>query len=125
MPGFKKNVIRPAILKDLAYARASYESVYGTIVSDWKKEPNGVLSLAVTVPPNTTADVSVPKFDYNTKDWVIQESQGLCWQKGAYVSGIPGIAGGADDGECITFNVGAGRYIFRAGVAGAVGVVSH
>ena len=43
----------------LTYARATYDSIHGRIVSDWKLE-NGQFVYHVTVPANTTATVYVP-----------------------------------------------------------------
>ncbi len=58
-PGFKKIIIRPAIVGDLTWVRASYRSLYGPIVSHWRRDGH-TLSLSVTLPPNTTATVVVP-----------------------------------------------------------------
>jgi alpha-L-rhamnosidase len=57
--GFKKIQIKPQPAGDLTWAKGSYESVYGTISSDWRKE-NGGLVLNVQIPVNTTAEVWVP-----------------------------------------------------------------
>jgi alpha-L-rhamnosidase len=58
-PGFKHFYVRPAVVGDLSSARASYRSIRGEIASDWRIE-NGTFKLSVTVPPGTTATVSVP-----------------------------------------------------------------
>jgi alpha-L-rhamnosidase len=58
-PGYKKFIIRPAILCELTWVKADYESVYGKISSSWQREGDK-LTLSVTVPPNTTAEVYVP-----------------------------------------------------------------
>ena len=58
-PGFKHFFVRPAVVGDLSFARASYRSIRGTIVSDWRIE-SGTFKLSVTVPPGTTATVFVP-----------------------------------------------------------------
>ncbi|UCF15135.1 MAG: family 78 glycoside hydrolase catalytic domain [Phycisphaerales bacterium] len=57
-PGFKKIIIRPRP-GDITYARASYESINGTIVSDWKLEGKA-FRLKITIPANTTATVHIP-----------------------------------------------------------------
>lgn len=51
--------IKPAEVGDLTFAKAKYRSIHGEIISDWKIE-NGTFKLSVTVPPGTTATVSVP-----------------------------------------------------------------
>jgi hypothetical protein len=58
-PGFKKIVIHPAIVGDLAWVKGTYDSVRGPITTEWKREA-GRLTLAVTIPPNTTAAVFLP-----------------------------------------------------------------
>ena len=58
-PGFKHFVIKPALVGDLTFAKATYRSIHGEIVSDWRIE-NGTFKLSVTVPPGTTATVFVP-----------------------------------------------------------------
>jgi hypothetical protein len=61
-PAYKKVVIKPATPGDLAWVKASYNSVYGKIESHWIVE-KGKLSLNVVIPPNTTAVVYVPVKD--------------------------------------------------------------
>jgi alpha-L-rhamnosidase len=61
-PGFKKIMIKPQIVGDLTGANVAYESPYGRIVSNWKREGDKV-SMEVTIPPNTTATVYVPATD--------------------------------------------------------------
>ena len=58
-PGFKKIMLKPQPAAGLAWAKGSYRSVYGEIVSDWKV--NGQqFSWSITIPPNTTAMVCIP-----------------------------------------------------------------
>ena len=122
-PGFKKSIIRPYIPEDLTYAKASMKTMHGTIISDWKKEANGSFTFNVTIPANTTADIHVPKINYSTNDWAIQEKQGLCWQNGAWVPNTPGITLGLEEGEYIVFQVGSGEYRFQAGPEALLPVV--
>ena len=58
-PGFKRIVINPQPAGDLTWANASYDSIRGLIASHWTKQ-DGRFTLSVTLPPNTTATVSVP-----------------------------------------------------------------
>ncbi len=58
-PGYKHFFVKPAPVGDLTFARASYRSIHGEIVSDWRIE-NGRFRLSVTVPPGTTATVVLP-----------------------------------------------------------------
>jgi hypothetical protein len=58
-PGFKKIIIHPAIVGDLTWVKGQYDSVRGLITTEWRRE-GGRLTLAVTIPPNTTAEVFLP-----------------------------------------------------------------
>ncbi len=57
-PGYKKIVIRPRP-GGITHASASYRSINGTIVSDWKLQGDK-FRLNVTIPANTTATVHIP-----------------------------------------------------------------
>ena len=63
-PGFKKFILapQPDSSSGLTWARGSYDSVYGHIVSNWKCE-NGYFTLLAVIPYNTTAMVYVPTKD--------------------------------------------------------------
>ncbi|HUJ09212.1 MAG TPA: family 78 glycoside hydrolase catalytic domain [Verrucomicrobiae bacterium] len=58
-PGFKKIIINPQPVDNLKWAKASYDSIRGTIVSNWKHDGDK-FTLNVTIPANTTATVFVP-----------------------------------------------------------------
>ncbi|RYE16873.1 MAG: alpha-L-rhamnosidase, partial [Sphingobacteriales bacterium] len=58
-PAFKKIVIKPIIGGKLTWAEGSYNSPYGKIISKWKIADNK-LTMDVTIPKNTTADIYVP-----------------------------------------------------------------
>ena len=58
-PGFKKIIIKPAIVGELTWVKAYFDSSYGRIVSNWQRDGN-LLTMDVTIPPNTTAMVYVP-----------------------------------------------------------------
>lgn len=57
-PGYKNIIIAPHIGGDLDYVKASYESIYGTIVTGWNKNENQV-ELSVCIPANTTAAIKL------------------------------------------------------------------
>jgi alpha-L-rhamnosidase len=58
-PGFKRIVIKPQPVGDVTWARASYDSIRGRIMSDWRRTSDEFL-LKVTIPPNATAAVFLP-----------------------------------------------------------------
>ena len=58
-PGFKHIILKPAVVGDLKWVKAHYDSPYGRIGSEWKYE-RGTFTWKVSVPPNSTATVYVP-----------------------------------------------------------------
>ena len=61
-PGFKKFLIKPAIVGDLTWVKCGYDSIHGRIVSDWKRD-GSKLTMELTIPINTDATVYVPAKD--------------------------------------------------------------
>jgi alpha-L-rhamnosidase len=62
-PGFKSIVIKPFPGGEMKEVKASYESLYGTIRSEWKIE-GGKFKLKVEIPVNTKATIKVPSVDH-------------------------------------------------------------
>jgi alpha-L-rhamnosidase len=58
-PGFKRFVVKPAVVGDVTFARFKYQSIHGEIITDWRID-NGTFRLSVTVPPGSSATVIVP-----------------------------------------------------------------
>lgn len=59
-PGYKKIKIAPVPNKPLTSAEASVNTPYGKASSTWKLE-NETFKLDVVIPPNTTAEIHIPK----------------------------------------------------------------
>jgi hypothetical protein len=88
--------IQPKVVGDLTFVRGSYETPQGTARSEWTRE-DGRLRLAVTVPPNTAADVWVPRL-------------------GGSVAGAPHRAQFLRiDGDYAVYGVMSGSYAFTTG----------
>lgn len=58
-PGFKNIIIRPAIVGELTWVKAHYDSIHGRIVSRWQRDGDQ-LTMEITIPANTAATVFVP-----------------------------------------------------------------
>jgi alpha-L-rhamnosidase len=101
-PGFKRIVIKPAVVGDLVWVKAAYGSPHGRIASAWKRE-GAHLTLEVTIPANTTATVFVPTTDASS---VTEGGRPLA--RVATVTALPAQAGAA------VFAVGSGRYVFSS-----------
>jgi alpha-L-rhamnosidase len=57
--GFDKIILRPRPVADLAWVKASYNSVRGRIVSDWRRDSGG-LRFHVGIPVGATATLFLP-----------------------------------------------------------------
>ncbi len=99
-PGFKQIIMKPSFVNGLNFVNASYQSVYGTIKSNWRKEGN-LFTWNITIPPNTTALVYLPA---SSKNEVLEggkkagDAQGITFKKIA-------------DGK-VVFEIGSGNYSF-------------
>ncbi|WP_269227195.1 glycoside hydrolase family 78 protein [Flavobacterium eburneipallidum] len=58
-PGFKQIIMKPDFNAGLTFVNASYESVYGLIKSDWKKNKTNLV-WKITIPANSSALVYLP-----------------------------------------------------------------
>jgi len=101
-PGFHHIEIRPYQPAGLSSVKASHQSMYGRIASAWKRE-NGVLTMEVTVPANTTATIWVPAASEN------DVTEGL-----GPASKARGIKFLRMDAGAAVFAAGSGSYVFRA-----------
>ncbi len=57
---FKQLLMEPKFPEGLSHVNASYNSVYGEIKSEWKKQ-DGAFSWNITIPANTSAIVKLPQ----------------------------------------------------------------
>jgi alpha-L-rhamnosidase len=92
-PGWKVIDIRPVPGGGLTSAKATLDSPYGAIVSDWQIS-GGTFTLSVTVPVNSTATVYLP------------------YTEGVQLDGSAPPAPGADGG----YSIASGTYVFTATV---------
>jgi alpha-L-rhamnosidase len=61
-PGYKHFYLRPVPTARIDHSHAAYESPYGTIISDWKLEPDGY-SYHFKIPANTSATLTLTHKD--------------------------------------------------------------
>ncbi|WP_456695891.1 family 78 glycoside hydrolase catalytic domain [Aeromicrobium sp. P5_D10] len=100
--GYKQSRIAPEVGGGLTSGHGTYESVYGTISSDWKAEGKN-LDLDVKIPVNTTSKVVIPAGNLTA---VTEGGKPL-----ADVDGVSDIE--FADG-IVTFTAGSGSYSFRS-----------
>jgi len=89
-PGFKKIVIKPAIMGGLTSAEATYNSVTGLIMNQWSVSGNQI-TMNVTIPPGATATVYLPTLGTNLSQLAVQESGVTIWTNGATAATAPGV----------------------------------
>ena len=100
-PGYKHIIIDPSQGGGFDYINASFDSVYGKIVSNWRYTDNSTLAMDVTIPANTTATVSIPAADAAT----VQES-------GKAASENKNLTFVKMEGGKAVYSAGSGNYHF-------------
>lgn len=101
-PAFKRFTLRPRPGGGLTHAKAEYRSIRGPITCGWRLNDH-VLTLDITIPPNTTATVHVAVSDGTQ----ITES-------GRPVSEAPGVTFLREEDGAAVFEVESGQYRFIA-----------
>jgi alpha-L-rhamnosidase len=99
-PGFRNIIIKPNVVGDLHWVESSYDSVYGRIVSNWRRR-DSQLVMEVTIPANATATVYVPAKD----------SAGVT-ESGKPAAQAEGVKFLRLEGDYAVFGVGSGKYRF-------------
>lgn len=99
---YKEIVIKPEMVGDLTWAKASYQSSYGEIRSEWEKSATSV-KMNVTIPANTTALIYIP---FNPGS-VIKES-------GKDISGLKDIQIIEEENGRKVVRIGSGEYEFES-----------
>ena len=100
-PGYKKSRIAPLVGHGgLSHAQCSLRTPYGLLACEWKLV-DGNLTLAVTVPANTSAEVVIPAANAEA----VHEGN-------ASAVSAPGVKESAFQNGRLTLLVGSGRYEF-------------
>ena len=99
-PGFKKIIIKPEIVGDLAWVKDSYDSIHGRISSEWQPFA-GQFDLRVTIPANTTATVYLPAKDIKSVT-----------EGGKPVAQAEGVQFLRQENDRAILRVGSGNYVF-------------
>jgi hypothetical protein len=100
---YKEISIHPRMAGDVSAAKGTYESLYGTISTDWKKEDK-IFRLAVQVPVNTTAVVYLPA-----------DNIAAVTESGKPVEKSTTISLAGKEKGLLKFKVGSGLYRFSVG----------
>ena len=98
---FKSIVIRPETVGDISEVKAGYQSPYGVIKSEWTKK-NGIFSLKVEIPVNTSATVYLPATAANV---ITESGKAIANQKDIQFIRI-------ENGKAL-YKIGSGIYMFK------------
>lgn len=102
-PGYKQARIAPLVGPGgLSQARSSLRTPYGLLACDWKWV-DGELTLELTVPANTSAEVVIPA-----------RSEDAVRESGRVLAFAPGVKASAFKDGRLTVQLGSGRYTFRS-----------
>jgi alpha-L-rhamnosidase len=100
-PGYKNISISPQPGSGLTWAKGQLESMYGLIASQWQLSEEGLMTMLVKIPPNTTASVHLPG---------AKESDVL--EGGVVLSAAAGICGVQTLESGLMLTLGSGEYQF-------------
>jgi hypothetical protein len=101
-PGFQKIIIKPAVVGDLTWAKAAYNSIRGRIISDWTH--NGKeFTLTATIPANAKGTIYVPT-----------NGAGEITESGRPVKGVKGLRFLRQESGYAVFSVDSGTYRFQS-----------
>jgi alpha-L-rhamnosidase len=101
-PGFKQVVMKPEMVDGLNSVKASFQSVHGTINSQWRNQPE-MFSWKISIPANTSALVYVPA---NDESDVMENNASASQQEGVRFIRM--------EGKRAVFEVGSGNYEFTS-----------
>nr|WP_294895650.1 glycoside hydrolase family 78 protein [uncultured Pedobacter sp.] len=100
-PGFKKIIMKPEIVDGLNYVNASFNSPYGEIKSNWKKDKN-TFTWNISIPANTTAEVYLPA---KTEKSIKENNKNI--------TNAEGVEFIRKDGDRMVYKVNSGDYTFQ------------
>ncbi|MEI6782180.1 MAG: alpha-L-rhamnosidase C-terminal domain-containing protein, partial [Verrucomicrobiota bacterium] len=111
-PGYKRIRIKPVVRDGLTWARTSYRSIHGKIVSNWKREGDQ-LTMEVTIPQNTTATVHVPVASKPGQDGPAKDAAGVT-ESGKPAAESNGVKFLRMENSAAVYGVGSGTYRFQS-----------
>jgi alpha-L-rhamnosidase len=112
-PGFRKIIIKPAVVGDLTWVKCYHDSPYGRIISNWKLEGQK-LTMEVTIPANTTATIYVPAND----------AAGVT-ESGKLATKAVGVKFLRMENNTAVYAVGSGTYKFASPMCSTQGNTMH
>jgi len=108
--GFDRLIIRPQGIEKMESFKGHYDSIRGTIRSDWRKE-DGTFYLDVEIPANTEALIYVPLTGRDSN--VVEANGSMLIEDGETVGLIPGLSFERLEEEYAVFRTGGGTYSLK------------
>jgi alpha-L-rhamnosidase len=102
--GFKKIIMKPFFPEGLSFVKASHQSPYGEIRSEWHKDAKA-LFWNITIPPNSSAEVCIPAA---SADQVTESGRKIDQSEGITLIDVK-------DG-IVKVKIGSGNYAFQVGL---------
>ena len=99
-PGFKRFVLKPQVVGDLAWTRISYNTPFGQMASGWRAA-GAMLEWRVTIPAGATAELWVP-------------TAGDVREGGRPASSSPGLKFLRKERGAAVFEAESGLYVFES-----------
>jgi len=99
-PGFKHIIMRPTPVGDLTFVKATHNSPYGLISSEWHRDGNK-FDWQIEIPANTTAMVYIPMMP-----------KGRVTESGKPVDVTKGFKSGLGLSSVLVRELGSGKYHF-------------
>jgi len=99
--GYKQIVIKPEVVGDISFVNANHQTVYGNIVSQWKKTDKA-FELSVEIPANTMATIYLPSKAIND---ITESNKPIISANGMSIAGI-------ENGR-VKIKTGSGKFYFK------------
>ena len=100
-PGYRSSLIKPDVTGNISSASTSLETMYGTLSNSWAIA-NGVMTMSVSVPANTTAQIVLPNA---TKETILESGSTLSIARGIYNI--------SQEKTGVVIQAGSGNFSFR------------
>jgi alpha-L-rhamnosidase len=108
--GYRRIRIKPALVDELDYVRATTQSVRGEISTRWERDCDSLL-LRVSIPVNSEAEVYLPKVE--CADLLVEENGDPVWKERRFVGRKEGLEEMSEEEGFIVAALGSGSYIFH------------
>ena len=103
--------IAPHIVGDLHWVSATVDTIRGPVNSSWS-HARGDISLEVTMPVNTDAEIAIP-LDMEMTQITLSEGDRVIWRNGKSVGTTDGITSIQEKDGQIVIGAGSGHYVFH------------